>query len=97
MLFIAYDNSNKYDVKDREDLLAKANMLTPSILAGTMIRKAVSKELQDLSDVVDRNKDLETDRGLNYIYREKMFKRIFGGTASMNHPKCRTVLLRMLF
>lgn len=31
--------------KVKEELLAKANMLTPSILAGTTSRKAVSKEL----------------------------------------------------
>lgn len=45
LLEIFIDNPDKYDAKDREALLAKANMLTPSILAGTTTRMAVSKEL----------------------------------------------------
>lgn len=36
-------------------------------------------DLFDLSDFVDRNRDLETDIGLNYIHKEKILKRIFGG------------------
>ena len=39
------DNTDKYNEEDRKELLVKANMLTPSILAGTTSRKAVSKEL----------------------------------------------------
>ena len=34
--------------------------------------------LLELSDYVDKNKDLETERGLNYSYKEKLFKRVFG-------------------
>lgn len=45
LLEVLVDNPEKYDQKDREVLLAKANMLTPSILAGTTTRKDVSKEL----------------------------------------------------
>ncbi len=45
LLEIFVDNPEKYNEKDKEELLAKANMLTPSILAGTTSRKAVSKEL----------------------------------------------------
>ena len=45
LLDVFIDNPDKYDKKDRKELLAKANMLTPSILAGTTTRKAVSKEL----------------------------------------------------
>ena len=33
----------------------------------------------DLSDFVDSNKDLETDKGLNYTHKEKFFSRVFGG------------------
>ena len=39
------DNPENYPDEDRERLLNKANMLTPSILAGTTSRKDVSKEL----------------------------------------------------
>lgn len=45
LLEVFIDNPEKYDSRDREALLAKANMLTPSILAGTTTRKEVSKEL----------------------------------------------------
>ena len=45
LLDVFIDNPDKYETKDREELLAKANMLTPSILAGTTSRAAVSKEL----------------------------------------------------
>lgn len=45
LLDVFIDNTDKYEAKDREVLLAKANMLTPSILAGTTTRKNVSKEL----------------------------------------------------
>ena len=39
--------------------------------------------LLDLSDYVDENKDLETDRGLNYTYREKLLKKIFGNPGNL--------------
>ncbi len=45
LLDVFIDNPDKYDKKDRKELLEKANMLMPSILAGTTTRKAVSKEL----------------------------------------------------
>lgn len=45
LLDILVDNPEKYSKKDREEFLSKANMLTPSILAGTTTRKNVSKEL----------------------------------------------------
>lgn len=45
LLDVFIDNPEKYDKKDRDALLEKANMLTPSILAGTTTRKTVSKEL----------------------------------------------------
>ena len=44
ILEIFIDNPDKYNQKAREELLAKANMITPSILAGTSTRAEVSKE-----------------------------------------------------
>ncbi|NLI70076.1 MAG: helix-turn-helix transcriptional regulator [Firmicutes bacterium] len=44
LLDVFIDNPDKYNSADRKALLAKANMLTPSILAGTTTRKDVSKE-----------------------------------------------------
>ncbi len=45
LLDILIDHPENYKKKDIEALLSKANMLTPSILAGTSTRKEVSKEL----------------------------------------------------
>ncbi|MCI7791889.1 MAG: helix-turn-helix transcriptional regulator [Lachnospiraceae bacterium] len=45
LLDVLIDHPENYKAEDREALLAKANMLTPSILAGTTTRKEVSKEL----------------------------------------------------
>lgn len=45
LLEVFVDNPDKYNEEDRKELLAKANMLTPSILAGTTSRKDVSKAL----------------------------------------------------
>lgn len=45
LLEVFVDNPDKYKQEDRMQLLEKANMLTPAILAGTTTRKAVSKEL----------------------------------------------------
>lgn len=39
------DHPENYTDKDKEELLAKANMITPSILAGATTRADVSKEL----------------------------------------------------
>lgn len=40
-------------------------------------------DLLDLSDYVDKNKDLETERGLNYTYKENLFKRTFGRVSNL--------------
>lgn len=44
ILDVFVDYPEKYKQEDRESLMAKANLVTPSILAGTATRKAVSKE-----------------------------------------------------
>lgn len=43
ILEVFVDNPQKYDSQKKQELLEKANMLTPSILAGTSDRKAVSE------------------------------------------------------
>ena len=45
MLDMLVDHPENYTSKDIEALLDKSNMVTPSILAGTATRKAVSKEI----------------------------------------------------
>lgn len=45
LLEVFVDNPDKYDEEKKKELLAKANMLTPSILAGATSRMDVSKEL----------------------------------------------------
>lgn len=45
ILEVFVDNPDKYDEDTRREFLSKANMLTPSILAGATARKDVSKEL----------------------------------------------------
>lgn len=45
ILDVFVDHPDNYDDEERKALLAKANMLTPSILAGTTTREAVSEEL----------------------------------------------------
>lgn len=45
ILDVFIDHPERYDADEREALLAKANMITPSILAGTTSREEVSKEL----------------------------------------------------
>ncbi len=45
ILDVFVDNPDKYPDKEKEQLLLKANMITPSILAGSTPRKVVSKEL----------------------------------------------------
>ncbi|SFQ08480.1 Helix-turn-helix [Lachnospiraceae bacterium XBB1006] len=49
LLEVFVDNPEKYDEDSKEKLLAKANMLTPSILAGTTSRGAVSKEFMGVA------------------------------------------------
>ena len=44
LLDVLVDNPEKYSTDKREELLAKANLMTPSILAGTTSRADVSKE-----------------------------------------------------
>lgn len=44
ILDVFVDYPEKYKQEDRESLMTKANLVTPSILAGTVTRKAVSTE-----------------------------------------------------
>jgi len=44
LLDVLVDHPEKYSKKDHEELLAKANLMAPSILAGTTSRANVSKE-----------------------------------------------------
>ena len=44
LLDVFVDQPDKYEAKVREELLAKANLMAPSILAGTTSRANVSKE-----------------------------------------------------
>lgn len=45
ILDVFIDHPEKYSADEKNKLLSKANMITPSILAGTTSRKDVSKEL----------------------------------------------------
>lgn len=45
ILDVFVDHPENYNEDEKKALLAKANMLTPSILAGTTTREAVSEEL----------------------------------------------------
>ena len=45
LLDVFVDHPENYNEDEKKDLLNKANMLTPSILAGTTTREAVSEEL----------------------------------------------------
>ena len=44
LLDVLVDNPENYSVEKREELLSKANLMAPSILAGTTSRADVSKE-----------------------------------------------------
>lgn len=44
ILDVFVDYPEKYKQEDRESLMTKVNLVTPSILAGTVTRKAVSTE-----------------------------------------------------
>ena len=44
LLDVLVDNTEKYSKESRNELLAKANLMAPSILAGTASRANVSKE-----------------------------------------------------
>ena len=44
ILDVFVDYPEKYKQEDRESLMTKANLVTPSILAGTVTRKVVSTE-----------------------------------------------------
>lgn len=45
ILDVFVDNPDKYKEKDRERILTQANMITPSILAGSTSRKDVSESM----------------------------------------------------
>lgn len=49
LLDVFVDNPDKYNEEVKKELLIKANMLTPSILAGTTSRKDVSKEIMSIA------------------------------------------------
>lgn len=44
LLDVLVDSPEKYNEQDREEMLTKANLMTPSILAGTTSRATVSSE-----------------------------------------------------
>ena len=44
LLDMLIDNPEKYNFKDKDELLSKANLISPSILAGTATRNEASKE-----------------------------------------------------
>ncbi|WP_227450742.1 helix-turn-helix domain-containing protein [Clostridioides sp. ES-S-0108-01] len=50
ILDVFVDHPENYDEKEREEFLTKANMVTPSILAGSTSRKDVSKEIMAVAD-----------------------------------------------
>lgn len=50
ILDVFVDHPENYKKEDRDELLAKANLLTPSILAGTATRKDVSTEWMKAAD-----------------------------------------------
>ena len=52
LLDVLVDNPEKYSTDKREELLAKANLMTPSILAGTTSRADVSKEWMKVAGAV---------------------------------------------
>ena len=52
LLDVIVDNPEKYSTDKREELLAKANLMTPSILAGTTSRSDVSKEWMKVAGAV---------------------------------------------
>lgn len=52
LLDVIVDNPEKYSTDKREELLAKANLMTPSILAGTTSRADVSKEWMKVAGTV---------------------------------------------
>lgn len=52
LLDVLVDHPDKYSTDKREELLAKANLMAPSILAGTTSRANVSKEWMKAASVV---------------------------------------------
>lgn len=52
LLDVLVDHPDKYSTDKREELLAKANLMAPSILAGTTSRANVSKEWMKAAGVV---------------------------------------------
>lgn len=49
ILDVFIDHPENYNEKEKEELLSKANMVTPSILAGATSRKKVSKEIMAMA------------------------------------------------
>lgn len=52
LLDMLIDNPTHYGKKEKEDLLLKANLISPSILAGTASRKEASKEWIKLASAI---------------------------------------------
>ena len=52
LLDVLVDNPDKYSDEDREELLNKANLMAPSILAGTTSRANVSREWMHIAGVI---------------------------------------------
>ena len=52
LLDVLVDHPDRYSERDRNELLEKANMLSPSILAGTTSRKAISREWMKCAGVI---------------------------------------------
>ncbi len=52
LLDVFVDHPEKYKDEDRKDLLAKANLMAPSILAGSTTRKEVSKEWMSVAGAI---------------------------------------------
>lgn len=52
LLDVLVDHPENYASKDREQLLDKANLMAPSILAGTTSRKNVSKEWMRAAGII---------------------------------------------
>ncbi len=52
LLDVLVDHPEQYDHAKREELIAKANMMAPSILAGTTSRADVSKEWMKATGVI---------------------------------------------
>ena len=52
LLDVLVDHPKNYSFENRDELLSKANMMAPSILAGTTTRADVSKEWMKAAGVI---------------------------------------------